>query len=168
MTKDFLIRFQLQTGLNPQDFAILYNDATAVISKLFLIIQPLLFGGLTYLLFFRKRADKPIIHHFNHSLVFYAFLLLIGTSIAPAIYNIIAILADSAAMRDFRNELTVTLFIFITLNIFGYFLYKKFFAEKWYNVVWKILLLNFLFAPLLQIYRFILLWITLGWIWVVG
>ncbi len=168
ITNDFLIRFQLQSGLNPQDFAILYNDATAVISKLFLIIHPLIFGGFTYLLYFNKRSSKPIIHHFNHTLVFYAFLLLIGTSIAPAIYNIIAILLDSNAMKDFRNEVTITLFIFGILNLFGFFLYRKFFAEKWYNVVWKVLLLNFLFAPLLQIYRFILLWITLGWIWVAG
>ncbi|MCR9133780.1 MAG: DUF3667 domain-containing protein [bacterium] len=165
LTLDFLTKFQISTGLSASDFALLYNDATAVISKLFVIIQPLLFGLLTYLLYYRRKTEKPLIHHFNHSLVFYAFLLLIGVSIAPATYSLIGIVLESEAMRAFRTELNVTIFIFLILNIFGFFLYKKFFAEKWTKVVWKVLVLNLLFAPLLQIYRFILLWITLGWIW---
>lgn len=165
ITRDFLLRFQQITGLNPQGFSLLYGETTAVISKLFLIIQPLLFGLVTYVLYLNKRKKKPLIHHFNHSLVLYVFLLLIGASIAPATYNIVALLLDSSAMREFRTEVTITLFIFGILNFFGFFLYRKFFAEKWFQVTWKVLALNLLFIPILQIYRFILLWLTLGWIW---
>ncbi len=161
----FLVRFQENTGLSFSEFEGMFNDDTAVISKLFLIIQPLIFGLITYLLYIKKRKEKPIIHHFNHSLNIYAFLLLIATSTIPILYNLTAALIDSQAMRDFRDESTMTIFIFIIMNAFGYLLYKKFFAEKWYHVLWKVAALNFLFIPLLQIYRFILLWITLGWIW---
>ncbi len=168
LTQEFLLRFQQLSGFTPQQFALLYNDSTAVISKLFLIIQPLIFGTITFLLYRKKNASKPILHHLNHSLVFYSFLLLLGVSIAPAIYNLIAILLESDSMQDFRTELNVTIFIFTILNVYGYFLYKKFFAEKWFSVLWKVLVLNLLFVPILQIYRFLLLWITLSWILVTG
>lgn len=161
----FLVNFQEKSGLSYSEFEGIFNDDTTIISKLFLVILPLIFGVLTYVLYLNKQKETPIIHHFNHSLTIYAFLLFFATSTMPILYNLVAVLIDSQSMQDFRDESTMTIFIFLIMNTFGYLLYKKFFAEKWYHVLWKVLTLNFLFIPLLQIYRFILLWITLGWLW---
>ncbi len=165
ITNSFLVRFQVNSGLSFAEFEGLYNEATLVISKLFLILQPLILGIITYLLFFSKSREKPIIHHFNHSLTIYAFLLLFGTSILPATYKIIENIFQFQVMDEWLNEFNITLAIFVLLNGFGYLLYRKFFAENWYQVTWKVLVLNLMFIPILHIYRFLLLWITLGWIW---
>lgn len=168
LTNSFLVSFQENSGLSYSEFEGLYGGATAVISKLFLILQPLILGTFTYFLYFNKRKEKPIIHHFNHSITIYAFLLLLGASSLPGAYKTLANVIDSEMMWIWLSEATVTISMFALLNIFGYFLYKEFLAEKWFHVIWKVITLNLLFIPLLQIYRFLLLWITLGWIWITG
>lgn len=75
VTFDLLTRFQENSGLSFAEFEAIYNGSSAVISKLFLIIQPIILGLFTYGLFFKNRKEKPLIHHFNHSLTLYAFIL---------------------------------------------------------------------------------------------
>lgn len=165
---NFLNTFQQNSGLEIAEFAFYYSETTTVISKLCLILQPILFGMCTYLLHLNKRNRAPVIHHWNHALVLYAFLLFFGVSLLPTVYAIIANILDSQAMFSWMNELNITIFIFLLINFFGFLLYKKFIAQKWFQVLWKVVAMNLVFILLLQFYRFILLWITLGWIWLTG
>ena len=164
LTKDIILGFIEAKGIEYNAFETIYNEATGVISKLILIFLPLMFGGVTYLLNFSKRKNKPLVFHLNYALVLFAFLVLIGASLLPGLYYELAMFLNSNLMMKYLTDATISTTIIVLLNVFGFFLYRKFLADQWYHVIWKVLSFNLFFIIILQFYRFILLWVSLAWL----
>ena len=122
-----------------------------------------MFGVITWLFHFSQRRQKPLVQHLDYSLVLYSFLLTISLSVVPGLYHILAILLDSQTMMGIQTEFNLSATVMGLANIYGYFLYRRFFADSPWKVIPKVLILNLMFIPMLHFYRFILLWITLGW-----
>ncbi len=163
LTFDFIQAQIANSGVGYEEFQLQYDELTSVISKALLVILPLLFGGLTWLLNFSTRKITPLLLHINYGFTLYAFLIFFGISIVPGIYLLIASLTNSEVMMQVINETTSTIYLLLLVNTYGFFLYRSFFPGSGFTKIGKWLLLNFLFMPLMQFYRFILLLVTLGW-----
>ncbi|RNC79275.1 MAG: DUF3667 domain-containing protein [Balneola sp.] len=163
LTYDFIQAQIATSGMEYEAYQLQYDEVTTVISKAILIILPFLFGGLTLLLNLSSRKIKPLLHHFNYSFTLYAFMIFFGISAVPGLYMLIADLTNSELMIQGITEISTTVYLTLLLNVFGFFLYRNFFSGSKAMNGFKWLLLNFLFIPLMQLYRFILLFFTLGW-----
>ena len=144
--------------LDSQSFHIQYNELTKTLSKVFLLILPLMFSGLTFLTNYSERKNKPLLFHINRSLILFSFLLLVVLCSLPFIYTMF-----SNSSQIVINDKTITITSFVLLNIYGFFLYKGFFKAGLVKNIARVILLNFAFYILIFTYRFILLLITLGW-----
>ena len=144
--------------LDSQSFHIQYNELTKTLSKVFLLILPLMFSGLTFLTNYSERKNKPLLFHINRSLILFSFLLLVVLCSLPFIYTLF-----SNSSQIVINDKTITITSFVLLNIYGFFLYKGFFKAGLVKNIARVILLNFAFYILIFTYRFILLLITLGW-----
>ncbi|MBO6621801.1 MAG: DUF3667 domain-containing protein [Balneola sp.] len=144
--------------LDTQSFHIQYNELTKTLSKVFLLILPLMFSGLTFLTNYSERKNKPLLFHINRSLILHSFLLLIILCSLPLAYTLI-----SNGSQVYINDKTITITSFVLLNIYGFFLYRGFFKAGLAKNISRVILLNFSFYILIFTYRFILLLITLGW-----
>ena len=144
--------------LDSQSFHIQYNELTKTLSKVFLLILPLMFSGLTFLTNYSERKNKPLLFHINRSLILFSFLLLVVLCSLPFIYTLF-----SNSSQIVINDKTITITSFVLLNIYGFFLYKGFFKAGLVKNIARVILLNFAFYILIFSYRFILLLITLGW-----
>lgn len=163
LTYDFIQAQIERSGIGFEEYQIQYNEITSIISKVILIILPFIFGCLTWALNLSTRKTKPLLHHLNYSLVLYTFMIFFGISGIPGLYQSIATLTDSEIMWQMLTEISMTIYLTLLLNIFGFFLYRNFFSGHKMMNIGKWILLNLLFIPLMQFYRFILLLATLGW-----
>ncbi len=152
-----------QSGIGFEEYQTQYNEITSIISKVILIALPFIFGCLTWALNLSSRKTKPLLHHLNYSLTLYAFMIFFGISAIPGLYKNIATLTGSEVMWQMLTETSTTIYLALMLNIFGFFLYRNFFSGRRVMNIGKWVLLNLLFIPLMQFYRFILLLATLGW-----
>lgn len=162
-TEGFITSFIASSGLGYAEFASAYNDLTQVLSKALLILIPLLFSIFTWVLNLKKRKRSPFIHHINYSLVLNAFFVLVLCSVLPGLYKFVAVQFGIAEMLYAITEVSLSITLLGLLNLYGYFLYKNFFAGSLPIKIVKVFLLNAAFLPLIQTYRLILLFVTLGW-----
>lgn len=158
LTRDWIEALISSSELDSQSFQIQYNELTKTLSKVFLLILPLMFSGLTFLTNYSERKNKPLLFHINRSLILHSFLLLVVLCLLPLIYTLI-----SNDNQVYINDKTITITSFVLLNIYGFFLYRGFFKSGLVKNVARVILLNFAFYILIFTYRFILLLITLGW-----
>ncbi|MEQ9309158.1 MAG: DUF3667 domain-containing protein [Balneolaceae bacterium] len=150
------------SGLSNTEFVNVYDKLTTTLSKALLIFIPFSFGIITWLLSISTRITTPILTHLNYSLILNAFMVLIITSVLPGVYVIFLNLFGYTNVAI--NDTQITSAAFILLNTFGYFLYRNFFGSKlWINII-RTLLLNISFVLILFVYRFLLLLVTLGWL----
>ena len=156
------------SGMSFDLFSTKYNALTNIVSKALLILLPIIFGVFSWMLAFRQKTKRPIIHHWNYSLILFAFFILFGITLIPAIYYYIATIFDIQSMVRSMTERNLTLYIFGLINFFGIALYQKFFSGRRFAQFARLLALNLLFIPLIILYRFILLWVTLGWMKLFG
>ncbi len=164
----FIQKIITSSGRSFSEYEAIYNSTTALISKALLILLPVFLAGITYLLQLKNRKEKALIHHLNHSLVLNTFYILFGISIIPMIYGGAAFFLDIEWMKNMITETFVNVYMMVLLNIYGFFLYRRFLKSRWYFAIAQIALLNVLFIPILQFYRFILLWVTVFWIELFG
>ena len=158
LTRNWIDTLMSSSELDAQSFQIKYNDLTKTLSKVFLLVLPLMFSGLTFLTDYSDREKKPILFHINRSLILFSFLLTVVLCIIPGIYYLIL-----SGAQVYIDDKTITITSFVLLNIYGFFLYKGFFKSGLVKNIMRVLLLNIAFYILIFTYRFILLLITLGW-----
>ncbi|MFY0697316.1 MAG: DUF3667 domain-containing protein [Balneola sp.] len=158
ITKSWVEAVIDSSGMDSQNFQVQYNELTKILSKVFLLILPLMFSGITFLTNYSERRQKPLLFHINQGLALFSFLLIVILCLLPGIYILI-----SSGSQVHINDKTITITSFVLLNIYGVFLYKGFFKKGLLRSIGRIVMLNLAFYILIFIYRFILLVITLGW-----
>jgi hypothetical protein len=162
-TKGFIDSFIAASGLNYTEFAVEYDELTQILSKALLVLIPILFSGATWMLNLSLRKKKPFLHHINYNLVLSAFLVFILCSVLPGTYLLIATQFEISGMMDLISEMSLSVTLLLLLNIYAFFLYRDFFAGSLWKKAGKVILLNVAFIPLIQTYRLLLLFVTLGW-----
>lgn len=162
-TEGFIMSFIAASGMSYAEFAPEYNELTQILSKALLVILPLLFSVATWVLNLSEREKKPLLYHINYSLVLSAFLVFILCSVLPGSYKLIAVYFEIDGMMELVTEMSLSVTVLLILNVYGYFLYRNFFAGNLLIKGFKVVLLNVAFVPLIQSYRLILLFVTLGW-----
>ncbi|MGN8224919.1 DUF3667 domain-containing protein [Gracilimonas sp. BCB1] len=167
-TEGFITSFIASAGMSYSEFAPEYNELTQILSKALLIILPLVFSMVTWLCNLSKRNEKPLLYHINYSLVLNAFLVLFLCSVLPGSYKLIATYFEIDGMMELITEMSLSVTVLLILNVYGYFLYRNFFTGSVLTKGIKVILLNAAFVPLIQTYRLILLFVTLGWMKVFG
>lgn len=166
--KGFIESRIADSGMGAEAFSQEYNELTAILSKALLLILPVLFGISTWLLSMTRRKITPLIFHFNRSLIFHSFILLMVVSMIPVTLALIAKIFDLQFILNGFNDLNITAGAFLIMNVYGYFVYRDFFRSPlWINVI-RVISLNLIFYILLFVYRFILLMVTLGWMELFG
>lgn len=163
LTKSTIEKIISTSDLAFSEFENEYNFITQVLSKALLIIIPLIFAFFTWCLNTNKKDSLTPIFHINYALILLGFYVLFLGSIIPGIYFLIGNQFGIIGMLNLITETNLTISFLTIINIFGYFLYRGFFSGNMYSKVGKVALLNLLFIPLIQTYRFILLVMTLGW-----
>lgn len=167
-TNGFIRSYIDNSGMTISAFEGEYNELTQILSKAMLILIPLMFAGATWILNIRKSNRKPLLQHINYSLALSSFFVFFLCSVLPGAYKITADIIDSQLMLGLITEFTLSVTLLFLLNIFAIFLYRDFLDGNVGIKLFKILLLNLFFIPLLQSYRFFLLMITLGWMTLFG
>ncbi|MCG8374771.1 MAG: DUF3667 domain-containing protein [Balneolales bacterium] len=162
-TYNFIQQVIVNSGLSEEDFTTEYNALTSVISKAILVLLPVFIGFFTWLLNVGKREEKPLIMHLNYAFIAVAFLLLVVISTIPGLYRLLALAVDSDLLWSIYSERNITTYVLILINGYAYVLYKDFFEGSGLVKFGKAVIMNLLFIPLIQFYRFILLILTLGW-----
>jgi len=141
-----------------ETFHLKYNDLTKTLSKIFLLALPLMFSCVTYLTNFNEKKHKPLLFHINYSLILYSFLLTTILCLFPLIHSLIA-----NGSQAYINDTTITSVSLVSLNIYGFFLYRGFFKSGLVKNILRTVLLNISFYLLIFAYRFLLLVVTLVW-----
>lgn len=158
LTRGWIEAIISSSEFDTQSFHIQYNELTKTLSKVFLLILPLMFSGLTFLSNYSERKNNPLLFHINKSLILHSFLLLVILCLLPFTYTLILYSSEI-----YINDKTITIASFVLLNLYGFFLYRGFFKTGLAKNIVRVILLNFSFYILIFTYRFILLLITLGW-----
>ncbi len=163
-TEGFITSFIAASGLSYSEFALEYNELTQILSKALLVILPLLFSVATWVLNLSEREKKPLLDHINYSLVLSGFLVFVLCSVLPGSYKLIATYFEIGGMMELVTEMSLSVTVMLILNVYAFFLYRDFFAGSILKKGIKVILLNAAFVPLIQSYRLILLFVTLGWL----
>lgn len=166
LTSSFIRPLIVSTGWDFGVFESTYNALTGTLSKVFLILLPLFFAGITRLFDISQKRAHPILLHIHYSLVLFSFALLIPLSVLPSIYYALADALGSESMYQWANNASLSFSSLLILNVYGGLLYRKLFAGKVLLNAFRLIGLNLSFFTLIILYRLFLFFLTLGWMWV--
>ncbi|NVK48313.1 MAG: DUF3667 domain-containing protein [Cyclobacteriaceae bacterium] len=145
-------------GLNMGEFTEVFEKKSESIAKLILIVLVVMQGFVLMVLYW-KRRDLYFLDFLAEAAYFYSFYILI---FLVAIPGVLILLQNQLDLQFgwFFNEVSLSIFFFLAIWIYGFFQMKRAFEISKSEALWKSLVLGLWVIPGFIIYRFILFWFS--------
>lgn len=155
--KPIVMNFIEEHGYNEAAFIEEYERTSNQVAKLIVIIIVPLVGLIFYLLHF-NRSGFYASDHISVALYFMSFIFMFLMVILPSIIGVLRWMSFSIILSETVFEITA----FITLITYSFFLMKGVYKNSGVYSLFKAVIVTITFFPLIQVFRFILLFITLA------